>query len=184
MTWFVLFCLLSGANSEKDTDHTLLPTGWQRQSIPAWNQSKDETLYISVVSIRTGNFVKTIPNLYPQLPWAWRWFGFPYWTRVGWPHSAFSVRPVLSRTIKFHSAFFISLLVWNWIRQHHLFLISNTTIPGLLGALPVRAVNVPRDELHIHSDASWRDGGKKLKSRMTTSTQTMKDGHYVSDAFG
>lgn len=56
-------------------------------------QSKAEALYISIVSIRTGNFVKTIPNLYHQLPWARGRFGFPHWTRVGRPQSAFSLLP-------------------------------------------------------------------------------------------
>lgn len=165
MTWFV--CLLCGGNPEKGTEDVLSPIGRRRrQSISARYQSKAEALYISIVCIRTGNFVKTIPNLYPQLPWARGRFGFPHWTRVGRPQSAFSLLPGFVLDNQVSLSLFISLLVWNWIRRHSLFFISNTTIPGLLRALPVTAANVPGDKLHIHSDTTRTDG-KKTNSWMT-----------------
>lgn len=46
-----------------------------------------------------------------------------------------------------------------------MFFISNTTIPGLLGALPIRAANVPGDKLHIHSDTTWTDGEKQSNNK-------------------
>lgn len=189
MTWCV--CLLCGGNPEKATEDVLSPIGRRRrQSISARYQSKAEALYISIVSIRTGNFVKTIPNLCLQLPWARGWFGFPHWTWVGRPQSAFSLLPGFVLDNQVWHSLFISLLVWNWIRRHSLFFISNFTIPGLLRALPVRAANVPWDKLHIHSDTTRTDGEKTNQKNQQLDDRVEADNEKrwlvcvcVSDAF-